>query len=429
MRKESRSKKMFVRAQKLLVGGVDSPVRSFRAVGRENPLFISKGKGSKIYDVDGNEYIDYVCSWGASILGSAQPSVVRAIRSAAASGLSFGAATNQEADLAERIQKSVPSIELLRLVSSGTEATMSAVRVARAFTKRNKIIKFDGCYHGHSDSFLVKGGSGLATFSVPDSAGVPEGVASDTLVAKFNDLNSVQQIFEQNKNQISSLIVEPVAGNMGVVPPVNGFLEGLRKLCNEHDALLIFDEIITGFRVSRGGAQGLYGVLPDLTCLGKVIGGGMNIAAYGGRRDIMELVSPLGPVYQAGTLAGNPIAVASGIATLDNLTSSMYKKLEATSANLEKALVGENVRVQRVASMLGLFFLTEGAESVKLENYNRIRTNCSKEKYARFFNLMLDYGIYLPPSAFETIFVSTSHSSSDIAKTARAAKNSFYKLT
>ncbi|HVB12352.1 MAG TPA: glutamate-1-semialdehyde 2,1-aminomutase [Nitrososphaerales archaeon] len=429
MRKESRSKKMFVRAQKLLVGGVDSPVRSFRAVGRENPLFISKGKGSKIYDVDGNEYIDYVCSWGASILGSAQPSVVRAIRSAAASGLSFGAATNQEADLAERIQKSVPSIELLRLVSSGTEATMSAVRVARAFTKRNKIIKFDGCYHGHSDSFLVKGGSGLATFSVPDSAGVPEGVASDTLVAKFNDLNSVQQIFEQNKNQISSLIVEPVAGNMGVVPPVNGFLEGLRKLCNEHDALLIFDEIITGFRVSRGGAQGLYGVLPDLTCLGKVIGGGMNIAAYGGRRDIMELVSPLGPVYQAGTLAGNPIAVASGIATLDNLTSSMYKKLEATSANLEKALVGENVRVQRVASMLGLFFLTEGAESVKIENYDQIRTNCSKEKYARFFNLMLDYGVYLPPSAFETIFVSTSHSSSDIAKTARAAKNSFYKLT
>ncbi|MHB2035374.1 MAG: glutamate-1-semialdehyde 2,1-aminomutase [Nitrososphaerales archaeon] len=429
MRKESRSKKMFVRAQKILVGGVNSPVRSFRAVGRENPLFISKGKGSKIYDVDGNEYIDYVCSWGASILGSVHPSVVRAIRSAATRGLSFGAATNQEADLAERIQKSVPSIELLRLVSSGTEATMSAVRVARAYTKRNKIIKFDGCYHGHSDSFLVKGGSGLATFSVADSAGVPEGVASDTLVARFNDLNSVQQIFEQNKNKISSLIVEPVAGNMGVVPPVNGFLEGLRKLCNEHDALLIFDEIITGFRVSRGGAQGLYRVRPDLTCLGKVIGGGMNIAAYGGRRDIMELVSPLGPVYQAGTLAGNPIAVASGIATLDTLTSSMYKKLEATSANLEKILVGDNVRVQRVASMLGLFFLIEGAESVNIENYDQVSTKCSKERYARFFNLMLDEGVYLPPSAFETIFVSTSHSSSDVAKTARAAKNSFNKLT
>ncbi|MHB1868332.1 MAG: glutamate-1-semialdehyde 2,1-aminomutase [Nitrososphaerales archaeon] len=429
MRKESRSKKMFVRAQKILVGGVNSPVRSFRAVGRENPLFISKGKGSKIYDVDGNEYIDYVCSWGASILGSVHPSVVRAIRSAAARGLSFGAATNQEADLAERIQKSVPSIELLRLVSSGTEATMSAVRVARAYTKRNKIIKFDGCYHGHSDSFLVKGGSGLATFSVADSAGVPEGVASDTLVARFNDLNSVQQIFEQNKNKISSLIVEPVAGNMGVVPPVNGFLEGLRKLCNEHDALLIFDEIITGFRVSRGGAQGLYRVRPDLTCLGKVIGGGMNIAAYGGRRDIMELVSPLGPVYQAGTLAGNPIAVASGIATLDTLTSSMYKKLETTSANLEKILVGDNVRVQRVASMLGLFFLIEGAESVNIENYDQVRTKCSKERYARFFNLMLDKGVYLPPSAFETIFVSTSHSLSDVAKTASAAKNSFNKLT
>ena len=306
---------------------------------------------------------------------------------------------------------------------------MSAVRVARAFTKRNKVIKFDGCYHGHSDTFLVKGGSGLATFSVADSAGVPEGVASDTLVAKFNDLNSVQQIFEQNKNRISSLIVEPVAGNMGVVPPVDGFLEGLRKLCNEHDALLIFDEIITGFRVSRGGAQGLYMVRPDLTCLGKVIGGGMNIAAYGGRRDIMELVSPLGPVYQAGTLAGNPIAVASGIATLDTLTSSMYKKLETTSANLEKVLVGDNVKVQRVTSMLGLFFLAEARESVNIQNYDQIKTNCSKEKYARFFNLMLDEGVYLPPSAFETIFVSTSHSSSDVAKTSRAAKNAFNKLT
>lgn len=419
---------MFQRAQRSLVGGVDSPVRSFRGVGRENPLFISRAKGSKICDVDGNKYIDYVCSWGASILGSAHPSVVRAVRSAAANGLSFGAATNQETDLAERIKKSVPSIELLRFVSSGTEAAMSAIRVARAFTKRDKIIKFDGCYHGHSDSFLVKAGSGLATFSTADSAGVTEGVASNTLVARYNDLSSVQAIFEQNKNQISSLIVEPVAGNMGVVPSANGFLEGLRNLCDENGALLIFDEVITGFRVSRGGAQSLYQISPDLTCLGKVIGGGMNIAAYGGRKDIMELVSPLGPVYQAGTLSGNPVAVASGIATLDALTPSVYKKLEATSEKLQKRLAGENVRLHRVASMLGIFFPEKETGSAKIESFDDIKNHCSKEKYAKFFNLMLESGVYLPPSAFETIFVSAAHSASDIEKTARAAQSAYGKL-
>lgn len=428
MRKETRSKKMFQRAQRSLVGGVDSPVRSFKGVGRENPLFISRAKGSKIYDVDGNEYVDYVCSWGASILGSASSSVVGAVRSAAARGLSFGAATSQEADLAERIKKSFPSIELLRFVSSGTEATMSSVRVARAFTKRDKVIKFDGCYHGHSDGFLVKAGSGLATFAVADSAGVPESVASNTLVARFNDLSSVEQLFEQNKNQVSSLIVEPVTGNMGVIPPASGFLEGLRKLCDENGALLIFDEVITGFRVSRGGAQALYGVRPDLTCLGKVIGGGMNIAAYGGRKDVMELVSPLGPVYQAGTLSGNPVAVASGIATLDVLTPSVYKKLEATSENLAKELAHENVRLHRVASMIGLFFLKEGTESFRIENFDDVEDYCSKEKYAKFFNVMLENGIYLPPSAFETIFVSAAHTASDISKTVSAAKKAYAKL-
>lgn len=419
---------MFQKAQKSLVGGVDSPVRSFRGVGRENPLFISRAKGSKIYDVDGNEYIDYVCSWGPSILGSAYPPVVHAVQSAAKNGLSFGAATDQEAELAERIKKSVSSIDLLRFVSSGTEATMSSVRVARAFTKRDKIIKFDGCYHGHSDGFLVKAGSGLATFSVADSAGIPEGVASNTLVARFNDLPSVERIFEQNKNQISSLIVEPVAGNMGVIPPLEGFLEGLRRLCDENGALLIFDEVITGFRISRGGAQAIYNVKPDLTCLGKVIGGGMNIAAYGGRKDVMELVSPLGPVYQAGTLSGNPVAVASGIATLDALTPSMYKKLEATSDKFANKLAQTNVRVQRVASMIGLFFLNKETESVRLDNFDDVRNNCSKEKYTQFFSMMLEDGIYLPPSAFETIFVSAAHTNSDITKSAKAAQVAFKKL-
>jgi glutamate-1-semialdehyde 2,1-aminomutase len=419
---------MFQRAQKLLVGGVDSPVRSFGGVGRENPLFIARGKGSKIYDVDGNAYIDYVCSWGALILGSAYPSVVRAVCSAAEKGLSFGAATDQEADLAERIRKRVPSIKLMRLVSSGTEAAMSAIRVARAFTKRDKIIKFDGCYHGHSDSFLVKAGSGLATFSVADSAGVPKGVASDTLIARFNDLDSVELIFNECKNEISSVVVEPVAGNMGVIPPIKGFLDGLRKLCDENGALLIFDEVITGFRVSPGGAQELYGVKPDLTCLGKIIGGGMNVAAYGGRIDVMQLVSPLGPVYQAGTLSGNPIAVASGIATLDSLTTSVFVKLEKTSARLEEGLSADNVRLHRVGSMLGLFFLNQGFESAKIENYEDIKSNCNKQKYSDFFKLMLERGIYLPPSAFETIFVSSAHTQSDVVKTLAAAKSSFEKM-
>jgi glutamate-1-semialdehyde 2,1-aminomutase len=435
LRKENRSEKLFSSAQKYLVGGVNSPVRSFKGVGKEFPLFISKAKGSKIYDADGNQYIDYICSWGASILGSADPFVVKAVREAAGKGLSYGAATSQESDLAERIEKSMPSIELLRLVSSGTEAAMSAIRVARAFRKKNKIIKFDGCYHGHSDSFLVRAGSGLATFSIADSAGVPSSIAADTLVARFNDLDSVKSLIEQNRSEIACVIIEPIAGNMGVVPPEQGFLEGLRQLCDESEILLIFDEVITGFRVARGGAQTLYHVKPDLTCLGKVIGGGMNIAAYGGRKELMQLVSPLGPVYQAGTLSGNPIAVAAGIATLDALTTKTYSKLETSSEKLASGIgrsaekAGINVRIQRVGSMLGLFFCpNQDPKEFKIINYDDIKKRCNKEDYAKFFNKMLDYGVYLPPSAFETVFVSTAHTNEDIAKTIRASIRAFKQI-
>jgi glutamate-1-semialdehyde 2,1-aminomutase len=414
---------------------VNSPVRSFRGVGKDYPVFITRAKGSKIYDVDGNKYIDYVCSWGASILGSSYPSVVKAVKEAAGKGLSYGAATDRESDLAERISKSMPSLELLRLVSSGTEATMSAVRVARAYTKKNKIIKFDGCYHGHADTFLVKGGSGLATFSLTDSAGVPNSTALETLVAKFNDLDSVSDLLSQNKAQIAAVIVEPVAGNMGVIPPKSDFLAGLRRLCDENEILLIFDEVITGFRVARGGAQELYNVKPDIICLGKVIGGGMNIAAYGGRKDVMELVSPLGPVYQAGTLAGNPLAVAAGIATLDALTRNAYSKLEIHSKELEGGLTrsaneaGINFVTQRVGSMVGIFFIRSEdigrGRTPTIRSYDDVKFFCSKEQYARFFALMLDQGVYLAPSAFETTFVSLVHSSLDLLKTLRAAEKTF----
>lgn len=428
-RRETQSKKLFHDAQKLLAGGVNSPVRSFKSVGRENPLFISRAKGSKIYDADGNEYIDYVCSWGASILGSAHPAVVKKVQAAASRGLSFGAATSLEVSLAEEIKKRFPSMELMRLVSSGTEAAMSAVRVARAFTKREKIVKFDGCYHGHSDTFLVRGGSGLATLSIADSAGISECVGRDTLVARFNDLASVEALVQNNRDQVAAVIVEPIAGNMGVIPPSDGFLEGLRALCDGNGILLIFDEVITGFRVSSGGAQALYDVVPDLTCLGKVVGGGMNIAAYGGRNDVMQMVSPLGPVYQAGTLAGNPVAVASGIATLDALDSSSYSKLETRSKELADGLErcagqsGVAVRINRVGSMIGLFF----TNNKQVLNYDDVK-NCDKESYVRFFNSMLEGGIYLPPSPFETIFVSTAHSNSDISRTVARANGAFRSI-
>jgi glutamate-1-semialdehyde 2,1-aminomutase len=427
LRKGTRkSNTLFQEALRFLVGGVNSPVRSFKGINRENPLFIKRAKGSKIYDEDGNEFIDYVCSWGASILGSAYPSVVKKVQAAVPKGLSYGAATEQETELAEKINQNFSSMELMRLVSSGTEATMSAIRVARAYTKKDKVLKFDGCYHGHSDAFLVRGGSGLATFSVADSAGVPQTVASETVVARYNDLASVEALMQQKG--VAAIIVEPVAGNMGVVPPSPGFLQGLREICDKHDSVLIFDEVITGFRVSQKGAQGLYKVTPDMTCLGKIIGGGMNIAAYGGKKEIMQLVSPLGPVYQAGTLAGNPVAVASGIATLNALRPSVYSNLEAKSKRLaqglnEAAKGSAEIKINRIGSMIGLFFTNK-----PVNNYDDVK-KCSMEKYASFFNRMLENGVYLPPSAFETIFVSAAHSAFDISKTIKSASNSFLTLT
>lgn len=423
---ETRSKKLFEKAQNHLVGGVDSPVRSFGSVGRSNPVFISRARGSRIWDVDGNSYLDFVCSWGANILGSAHPEVVKAVSSAAAKGLSFGAATDQEVELAERVKDRIPSIELIRFVSSGTEATMSAVRLARGFTGRSKILKFDGCYHGHADSFLVKAGSGLATFSVGDSAGITTGVSGNTLVATFNDAESVKDLFEANKGEIACVIVEPVAGNMGVIPPQDGFLDDLRKICDDYESLLIFDEVITGFRVSMGGAQELYRVKPDITCLGKVLGGGMNIAAYGGKEEIMKLVSPLGPVYQAGTLSGNPVAVAAGIATLDLLNKRAYSHLEKVSAKLEEGLSLLGLKIQRVGSMIGLFVVKD--TSTSLRNYYDVERRCEKEKYAKFFSSMLELGVYLPPSPFETIFVSTSHTTLDVTRTIAAAKKSILQF-
>ncbi|MDG6994949.1 MAG: glutamate-1-semialdehyde 2,1-aminomutase [Nitrososphaerota archaeon] len=428
MRSEARSKKLFAKSQRVLVGGVNSPVRSFNGVGRKNPIFISHARGSKIYDMDGNSYVDYVCSWGALILGSTHPAVVRAVKEASTKGLSFGAATSKETELAMMIRERMPSLELLRFVSSGTEATMSAIRVARAFTKRNRIVKFEGCYHGHADAFLVKAGSGLATFSVADSAGVPSSVISETMVARYNDLGSVERLLEASPKDIAAVIVEPVAGNMGVIPPNPGFLHGLRKLCDEYGALLIFDEVITGFRVSRGGAQELYSVKPDLTCIGKVIGGGTNIAGYGGRSDVMRLVSPSGPVYQAGTLSGNPIAVSAGIATLVRLTRPVYQKLERNSRELEKRLnsllPGVGTVIQRVGSMIGLFFV-DGLKAI--ENYDHVYL-CDRAKYAKFFSSMLESGIYFPPSAFETIFLSSAHSPQDIEETLKAARIAFGAL-
>ncbi|MBI4234501.1 MAG: glutamate-1-semialdehyde 2,1-aminomutase [Chloroflexi bacterium] len=403
-------------------GAVNSPVRSFRGVGGE-PLFIARGKGSHIWDADGNEFIDYLGSWGPLILGHAHPSVVLAVREAAARGTSFGAPTPGEVELARLIQQAFPSIDLVRLVNSGTEACMSALRVARAYAGRNKIVKFAGCYHGHADALLVKAGSGAATLSVPDSAGVPPSFAAETLVARYNDLPSVEHLFQAHPQKIAAVIVEPVAGNMGVVPPREGFLPGLREITRRHGALLIFDEVITGFRVAYGGAQALYGVTPDLTCLGKIIGGGLPVGAYGGRRDIMEQVAPLGPVYQAGTLSGNPIAVAAGIATLLALQKpGVYEELERRSAELEAGLqeaVGSSehpATIQRVGSMLTLFF-----HPGPLAEWESVAAADTKA-YARFFHAMLEQGVYLAPSAFEAAFVSLSHTGQDVEDTVRAAR-------
>ena len=416
-----KSEALFARAQAVIPGGVNSPVRSFGAVGG-TPPFIARGAGARVWDVDGNSYVDFLGSWGPLVLGHAHPAVVEAVQRAAADGTSFGAPTEREVHLAELIVAAVPSIELLRLVSSGTEAVMSAVRIARAFTGRAKVLKFNGNYHGHSDGMLVKAGSGAASLGVPTSAGVPETYAAETLVAEYNDLGSVGALLEAHVNHIAAIIVEPVAGNMGVVPPEPGFLEGLRRLADDAGALLIFDEVITGFRVAYCGAQARYGVTPDLTCLGKIIGGGLPVGAFGGRADVMEMVAPLGPAYQAGTLSGNPLAVAAGTACLEALAKpGTYEALEALGAQAEAGLraaaeaTGTALTINRVGSMFTAFF-TEGPVRTWAD-----AAGSDTERYAVFFHGLLERGVYVAPSQFESAFVSLAHTTEDVALAAKAA--------
>jgi glutamate-1-semialdehyde 2,1-aminomutase len=422
MTSSPRSAELFAEALTLLPGGVDSPVRAFHAVGGQ-PRFMARGEGARLHDVDGNEYVDYVLSWGPLILGHAFPRVVEAIRDAAAYGTSFGAPSPLELDLARLVRQFFPSLELLRFVNSGTEATMSALRVARGFTGRPRILKFEGCYHGHADSLLVKAGSGVATLGLPDSPGVPPGAAADTLVAPFNDLTAVARAFDQFPDAIAAVIVEPVAGNMGVVPPVREFLEGLRRITSAQGALLIFDEVMTGFRVHPGGAQALYGVRPDLTTLGKVIGGGLPVGAYGGRRDVMELVAPAGPVCQAGTLSGNPLAMAAGIATLSELAresvwTGAASAAEAVAAMLRTAAraAGAALTVQRVGTMLTAFFTDRPVTDWSSASASDTRA------FARFFRVMLAEGVYWPPSQFEAAFLSAAHGERELEITERAVR-------
>ena len=414
--KRSVSEALFARAQRSIPGGVNSPVRAFRSVGG-SPAFMVRGEGSRIYDADGNGYIDYIGSWGPLLLGHRFPPVIEALRETLEIGTSFGAPTEREVELAELLREFVPSLELVRLVNSGTEATRSALRVARGFTGRDITIKFEGCYHGHVDSLLVKAGSGVATLGLPDSPGVPRGFSDTTIAVPFNDANAVEAAFQANTGKIAAVIVEPVAGNMGCVPPAPGFLGALRELCTRYGALLIFDEVMTGFRLAKGGAQELYGIKPDLTTLGKVIGGGLPIAAYGGRKDIMTYVAPSGPIYQAGTLSGNPIAVAGGLAMLKHLKANpdVYCQLEEKAAQLERALSGK-LTVNRVGSMLTWFFTDQ-----PVTDYESAKKSDAK-RFGRFFHLMLERGIYLPPSQFEALFVSAAHSSEDIAATVAAAQ-------
>jgi glutamate-1-semialdehyde 2,1-aminomutase len=426
--KITRSIKLFEKAQHLIPGGVNSPVRAFRSVGGQ-PRFIKRAKGARLYDLDGNTYIDYVLSWGPMILGHASPTVVSAIKNAAERGTSYGAPTELEVELADQIRDAFPSMEKSRLVSSGTEAVMSAIRVARGFTKRDGVLKFEGCYHGHSDYLLAKAGSGLTTLGIPDSLGVPADFAKHTLTAPYNDIRTVQRILRDRGKDLACIIVEPVAGNMGVVPPAPDFLPALRQLATDHDILLIFDEVISGFRVHYGGAQALYGVTPDLTVLGKIIGGGLPVGAYGGRRDIMDLIAPAGPVYQAGTLSGNPLAVTAGLATLKQLRAkNLYKQLEERSAALARGVADEAKRAgialtqTRVGSMLTSFFAQE-----PVVDWNSAKKADTK-RYGLFFHGMLEQGIYLAPSQFEAVFLSTAHTSADIEKTIRAARVAFKSL-
>ncbi len=424
----ARSKRLFEEAKKHIPGGVNSPVRAFRSVGGD-PLFIKKARGSKIYDVDGKAYIDYVLSWGPMILGHAHPGVTAALKKAIANGTSYGAPTELEVTLAKMVKKAVPSIEMVRMVSSGTEATMSAIRAARGFTGRDKIIKFDGGYHGTGDSLLVKAGSGVATFGLPDSPGVPADLAKLTLTVPYNDLIAVRELASREGERIACIIVEPVAGNMGCVPPEPGFLAGLRQVCDQYGIVLILDEVMTGFRVAYGGAQKLYGVKPDLTCLGKVIGGGLPVGAYGGKRDIMEKIAPIGPIYQAGTLSGNPLAMVAGIETLKALSKpGVYKTLEKLSADLEQGLraaateAGVPVTLNRVGSMFTAFFTDR-----TVKDFASAKTS-NTEKFGRFFRSMLSNGVNLAPSQFEAAFMSLAHTRADINKTIEAARKSLKGL-
>lgn len=419
--KITKSIALYKKALELMPGGVNSPVRAFRAVGG-NPLFIARAKGSKIYDVDGNEFIDYVLSWGPMILGHSHPEVVKALKKAIEKGTSYGAPTPLEIELAQLIKKAYPSIEKVRMVNSGTEATMSSIRVARAFTKRNKIIKFEGCYHGHADGLLVKAGSGATTFGIPDSPGVPEDYARNTITLPFNDLEAVRKVIESEWRDIACIILEPVVGNIGCVLPGPGFLEGLRTITEKYGIVLIFDEVMTGFRVSFGGAQAYYGIKPDLTCLGKVIGGGLPVGAYGGKKEIMSMVAPEGPVYQAGTLSGNPLAMTAGIVTLKILSSkSVYRLLEKRGSQLEEGLrdaskkAGIETRFYRAGTMFCTYFTDKD-----VYDYQTAKTS-DTERFGRFFRGMLEKGIYLAPSQFEAGFLSIAHSERDIDKTVRAA--------
>jgi glutamate-1-semialdehyde 2,1-aminomutase len=421
-RKTERSRDLFAQAQQVMPGGVSSPVRAYRAVGIEPPI-MSFGSGARVVDVDGNQYIDYVCAYGPLILGQAYPAVSDVLAAAASRGTAYGATSELEIELARVIEEAFPSIELLRFVNSGTEATMSALRLARAYTGRSKVLKFEGGYHGHADGLLVQAGSGQATLSLPDSPGVPTSFAAETLVAPYNDTLAVEALFETYGEQIAAVIVEPVAGNMGVVPPSPGFLERLRELTSEYGALLIFDEVITGFRLCYGGAQTLLGIEPDLTCLGKIIGGGLPVGAYGGRREIMEMVAPLGPVYQAGTLSGNPLAMAAGIVMLKALEDrSVYEQLEVKSIYLEdglrRAAVEAEVpaRINRAASMLTMFFTAADVTDFATAKQS------DTERYAAYFRSMLKRGIFLAPSQFEAMFVSAAHSDDDIAATIQAVE-------
>ena len=424
----SRNDELFERAQRTIPAGVNSPVRAFRSVGG-TPRFFTRGQGAYLWDADGKRYIDYVGSWGPAILGHAHPAVVKAVQETAANGLSFGAPTELEIQLAEMLVRRLPSIELVRLVSSGTEATMSALRLARGYTGRSKIVKFEGCYHGHGDSLLVKAGSGALTFGQPSSAGVPSAIANETIVMPYNDLAAVEGAFRADDSAIACIIVEPVAGNMNLITPAPGFLAGLRTLCDRFGAVLIFDEVMTGFRVHAQGAQGLYGITPDLTTLGKVIGGGMPVGAFGGKRAIMERIAPLGPVYQAGTLSGNPVAVAAGLATLIAIEApGFHERLAARTQTFVEGMVaaaraaGVAFSAQAVGGMFGLYF----AASVP-DSYATVMA-CDKERFNRFFHAMLDAGIYLAPSAFEAGFVSAAHSDDDIATTIAAAARGFAAL-